>query len=131
MEQTSPEPTTAVLPPADVVRAAFAAYNRGALDEGFAYLAPDVEWMIPEQSLEAGVHRGHDEMRILLESEFEAFSSIQREPIDLQTWGNRVVGTISARMRGRLSGIELEMKARWMFTVDEGRIVRAETVPAC
>jgi ketosteroid isomerase-like protein len=128
MEQTSPEPRTAVLPPADVVRAAFAAYNRGALDEGFEYLAPDVEWEIPEMALDAGVHRGHDEMRLLLESEFEAFSQIRREPIELQTWGNRVVGIVAARMRGRMSGIELEMRTRWMFTVHAGRIVRAESL---
>jgi ketosteroid isomerase-like protein len=128
MEQVTPEPETAVLPPADVVRAAFAAYNRGALDEGFRYLDPDVEWRIPEISLEAGVHRGHGQMRRLLESEFEAFSRIEREPVELEERGNRVVGVIVGRMRGRMSGVELEMRARWAFTVRAGLIVRAEAI---
>ncbi|HEY1275426.1 MAG TPA: nuclear transport factor 2 family protein [Thermoleophilaceae bacterium] len=125
MEAMTPEPKTAVLPPADVVRAAFAAYNRGALDEGFAYLSPDVEWEIPEQSLNAGVHRGHAQFMRLLESEFEAFSEIHRDPVELEERGCRVTGIIAARMRGRLSGIELELRAPWVFTVCAGQIVRA------
>jgi ketosteroid isomerase-like protein len=119
----------AVLAPPDVVRAAFGAYNRGALDETERYVAADVEWIIPESALHPGTIRGAGELRRLMDSEFEAFSEIRREPLELaEDRQGRVRATIKARMRGRSSGIELEMAAPFAFTVSEGRIVRAEAL---
>jgi ketosteroid isomerase-like protein len=113
--------------PADVVRAAFGAFNRRALDEGAVYLSPDVEWHLPESVLNPSVVRGVDALRGLLEAEFEAFSEVRRDPVELEEdEDGRVVGTISARMRGRASGIELEERAPYVFTVCRGRIARGE-----
>ncbi len=113
--------------PADVVRAAFGAFNRRALDEGALYLSPDVEWHLPESVLNPAVVRGVDALRGLLEAEFEAFSEVRRDPVELEEdEDGRVVGTISARMRGRASGIELEERAPYAFTVRRGRIARGE-----
>lgn len=114
--------------PADVVRAAYAAYNRGAFDEIARHVDPDVEWQVPESALTPGTIRGAAELRELIASELEAFSEIRREPLELEERGDRVVGTIGAHMRGRLSGIELELTARYAFTVRAGRIVRAEAL---
>ncbi len=111
----------------DVVRAAFGAFNRRALDEGALYLSPDVEWHLPESVLNPSVVRGVDALRGLLEAEFEAFSEVRRDPVELEEGEEgRVVGTISARMRGRASGIELEERAPYVFTVRRGRIARGE-----
>ncbi len=113
--------------PADVVRAAFRAFNRRALDEGALYLSPDVEWHLPESVLNPSAVHGVDELRGLLEAEFEAFSEIRREPVELEEDEcGRVVGTVSARMRGRASGIELEERSPYAFTVRGGRITRGE-----
>ena len=113
--------------PADVVRAAFRALNRRALDEGALYLSPDVEWHLPESVLNPSVVRGVDALRGLLEAELEAFSEVRRDPVELEEdEDGRVVGTISARMRGRASGIELEERAHYVFTVRRGRIARGE-----
>ena len=113
--------------PVDVVRAAFGAFNRRALDEGALYLSPDVEWHLPESVLNPSVVRGVDALRGLLEAEFEAFSEVRRDPVELEEGEEgRVVGTISARMRGRASGIELEERAPYVFTVRRGRIARGE-----
>ena len=74
----------------------------------------------------SAVH-GVDELRGLLEAEFEAFSEIRREPVELEEDEcGRVVGTVSARMRGRASGIELEERSPYAFTVRGGRITRGE-----
>jgi len=124
---TSPE--AGILAPADVVRAAFGAYNRGAFDQTARYLATDVEWVVPETILNPGVIRGADELRRLIEAEYEAFSEVRREPLELtEEQGGRVLGTVRARIRGRLSGIELERVAPFAFTVRDGRIVRAEAL---
>jgi ketosteroid isomerase-like protein len=115
--------------PVDVVRAAFGAFNRRALDEGSRYLAPDVEWRVPESVLNPSVVHGFDELRGLLEAEFEAFSEVRREPLELeQDDEGRVVGTISSHVRGRASGIELEYDASYAFTVCAGRIARGEAL---
>jgi ketosteroid isomerase-like protein len=118
---------SARLAPADVVRAAYAAYNRGELEESRRYLAPDVEWILPPSALHGEVLRGPDALLHELKSEREAFSQIRREPVELEECGERVVGVVAASMRGRLSGIELEQRAPHVFTVRDGQIVRAET----
>jgi ketosteroid isomerase-like protein len=115
------------LAPADVVRAAFGAFNRRALDEGAMYLSPEVEWHVPESVLNPPVVRGVDGLRQLMEHEFEAFSEIRREPVELEEDDRgRVVGTISSRVRGRASGIELVQDDPYEFIVEDGRIARGE-----
>ena len=128
METLVLDPPAARLAPVDIVRAVYAAYNRGELDEGRRYLAPELEWILPASTLHGEVLRGPDELLRVLESEFEAFSRIRREPLELEERGERVVGVVVASMRGRLSGIELEQRVRLAFTVRDGLIVRAETL---
>ena len=117
------------LPPAEVVRAAYAAYNRGALDELGVYVASDVDWHVPQSALYSGPIRGVQELLELLRSELDAFSEIRREPLELEERGENVVGTIGARLRGRSSGVVLEVSARYAFTVRDGRIAAAEPLP--
>jgi ketosteroid isomerase-like protein len=127
METKAPEATATPLAPADVVRAAFAAYNRGALDESRRYLAPDLEWVLPPSALHGHVLRGPDALVRLLRSEFEAFSRISREPLELEENGDRVVGLVAEHARGRASGVELQRHVKHSFVVRDGLIVRAET----
>ena len=115
--------------PVEVGRAALGAFNRRALDEGSLYLTPDIEWHVPESALNPSVVHGVDELRDLLEAEFEAFSEVRREPGELEEDDEgRVIGTISSRVRGRASGIELEYDEDYAFTVCAGRIARGEAL---
>jgi ketosteroid isomerase-like protein len=120
--------SAARLAPADVVRATFAAYNRGELEESRRYLASDLEWVLPPSALHGEVLHGPDALLHEFKSELEAFSRIQREPLELEERGDQVVGVVAASMRGRLSGLGLEQRAPHVFTVRDGRIVRAETL---
>ena len=126
MQTQALDPPAARLAPADVVRAAFAAYNRGALDEGRRYLAPDLQWILPPTALHSDVVYGPDAFLRVLKSEFEAFSQVRREPLELEEDGDRVLGVVASRVRGRVSGIELEERSLHAFTVRDGRILRAE-----
>jgi len=128
METKVLERPAARLAPADVVRAAFAAYNRGALDESRRYLAPDLQWILPPSALHSDVVYGPDAFVRVLESEFEAFSEIRREPLELEERGDRVLGIVASHVRGRASGIELDDRTAHAFTVRNGQIVRAEPV---
>lgn len=126
METKAPEHPATRLAPAEVVRAAFAAYNRGALDESREYLAPDVEWVLPPSALHGEVLRGQDALVRVLQSEFEAFSRIRREPLELEEEGECVVGIVAEHARGRASGVELGQRVHHSFLVRDGLIVRAE-----
>jgi ketosteroid isomerase-like protein len=130
METLVLDPPAARLAPVEVVRAAYAAYNRGELDEERLHLSPELEWILPPTALHGEVLRGPDELLSVLESELEAFSSIRREPLELEQRGDRVVAVVAVSMRGRLSGIELEGQSRLAFTVRGGLIVRAEPAAA-
>ena len=125
MATKAPERTERRLAPVDVVRAAYAAYNRGDLDEGLSYISPDVEWVLPPSALHGDVLHGPDALHHLLRSEYEAFSEIRREPVELEENGEQVVGFVAQHVRGRSSGIELDMRAPYAFTVRDGLIVRA------
>jgi ketosteroid isomerase-like protein len=127
METKAPERNETRLTPAGVVRAAFAAYNRGALEESRRYLAPDLEWVLPPSALYGDVLRGPDALVRLLKSEFEAFSRIHREPLELEEDGECVAGVVVESARGRASGVELARHVHHCFLVRDGRIVRAET----
>jgi ketosteroid isomerase-like protein len=122
------EPPAARLAPADVVRAAYDAYNRGELEESRRYLAPDLEWILPPSALHGEILRGPDALLHEFKSELEAFSRIRREPVELEERGERVVGVVAASMRGRHSGIELQQRVQHVFTVRDGQIARAETL---
>jgi uncharacterized protein len=126
METKAPEHSATRLAPAEVVRAAFAAYNRGELEESRRYLAPDLEWVLPPSALYGDVLRGPDALVRVLRSEFEAFSKIRREPVELTEDGDRVAGVVVERARGRASGVELDRRVRHSFLVRDGLIVRAE-----
>ncbi len=126
METTAPAPPATRLAPAEVVRAAFAAYNRGELEESRRYLAPDLEWVLPPSALYGDVLRGPDALVRLLKSEFEAFSQIRREPLELEEHGECVAGVVAEHARGRASGVELDRHVHHSFLVRDGLIVRAE-----
>jgi ketosteroid isomerase-like protein len=128
MEMQVLETTATRLGPSDVVRAVYAAYNRGELDETRRFLSPDLEWVLPASGLHGEVLRGPDALMHELKSELEAFSHIQREPLELEERGEQVVGVVAASVRGRASGIELQERAPHAFTVRDGLIVRAETL---
>jgi ketosteroid isomerase-like protein len=130
METQVLDSPAARLAPVDVVRAAYAAYNRGELDEGRRYLALDVEWILPSWALHGDVLRGRDAVVRELESEFKAFSRIRRDLVGVRQRGERVLAVVSASLRGRHSGIELQQRTLHAFTVRDGVIVRVEELPA-
>lgn len=130
METQALDTPPAGLAPVEVVRAAYAAYDSGELAEGRRYLDPDVEWVAPSSALRRGVVRGADAVLREIESEREAFSRIRRDVLDPRERGERVLAVVSASLRGRHSGIELEQRTPHVFTVRDGVIVRVEELAA-
>jgi ketosteroid isomerase-like protein len=114
----------------DVVRRVFDASARGDDEEVLALYDPDVEWdgsrsrwyeVLPGEP----VWRGHDALRAFFRRYYEAWENLEHEIGDAVELDDRVVATVTARGRGRASGVEVEWAANvGVFTVRQGRIVK-------
>jgi ketosteroid isomerase-like protein len=95
--------------------------------EVFAELATqDFEYVEPPEWPGAGVHRGLDEYREVLEGFFEALSQMTAEIEETFDAGDRVVVFVRWRARGTSSGAEWEMRPGQVFTLRDGKIAKQE-----
>ena len=105
------------------VRATFDAFNRCDFDAAIAFMHPDVELV------RAGVEqplRGVEQVRSWMEP--NAFESQVIQPVDITVSGSKVLVFTNTKARGASSGIEVEIDAWNVFTVDDDlRLTRAET----
>jgi ketosteroid isomerase-like protein len=106
------------------VRATFDAFNRGDYDEAVAFMHTDVELVRP--GVQPPLH-GVEEVRAWMEP--SAFEYQVIEPIEITVAGpNKVLAYTNTRARGAGSGIEMEIDAWSVITVDDqSRVTRVET----
>ncbi len=105
----------------ELVRKATEAFSRGDLDGLLENWAPDalVDWS-NSGGLEAGVYRGHAEIRAFAERFLEAFDGFRIEledPIEVEE-GLLIVENV-AYMRGR-HGVEVHARSAWLITIRDG-----------
>ena len=106
----------------DRLRRAYEAFNRGDFDTAVEIAHPDVVFVPPGNQ---GDLRGAEAFRRWMEP--DAFESQVIEPLEFQVAGNRVLVRQHATGRGAGSGIELEVTAMTLWTLDEdGRVTRLE-----
>jgi ketosteroid isomerase-like protein len=122
----------------EVVQRAFEIFNRyrgtdltrDDRDRAFAAFAelatPDFEYAEPPEWPGAGIHRGLDQYREVLEGFFEALSQMTAEIEEIFDADNQVVVFVRWQARGTASGAEWEMKPGQVFTLREGKIARQE-----
>jgi ketosteroid isomerase-like protein len=104
------------------IRRGFAAYNRRDLDGWLGEWAPDVvvDWS-NARSFDAGVYRGHDEIRAFAERFFAAFDEVRYEiedPLEVRD-GLFLVENV-AYLRGR-DGIEVQARSAFLITIEDGQ----------
>lgn len=113
----------------EIVRRSVEAFARGELDAFLAAHDPNVEWRTAADEPEQQIYRGCEGLRRLAADiseawvdrfddvmEFEAF-------IDLGDW---VVVPWTARVRGRGSGVPVDLSETYAVRVDGDRIVRVD-----
>jgi ketosteroid isomerase-like protein len=105
------------------VRATFDAFNRGDYDAAVAFMHPDVEFRrVGAQPPLCGA----DQVRAWMEP--SAFEYQVVELSDITVAGNKVLVLTNTKARGASSGIEVEVEAWNVFTVDDDLLLtRAET----
>jgi ketosteroid isomerase-like protein len=107
---------------AEVVRSAFAAYNRRDLDGVLEDWAPDgvVDWS-RSRGFDAGVFRGHDEIRAFWRRLLDAFEEVRVEIEDLLAVEEGVLLVENvAYLRGR-DGIEVEARSAIVIERRDGQ----------
>ena len=115
----------------ELVRAAYAAFNRGDYDAVAAALHPEVEWHPYLGGLERSVYRGQDAIRVMWSSIQEGFGGTLRIelPEVVDCGGEQVVVVIEARGTGSGSGAEVQQRWAQLVTVRDGLVFRVEPYP--
>jgi ketosteroid isomerase-like protein len=113
----------------EIVRRSMKAFSRGDLNAFLAALDPDIEWRTAADEPNPQTYGGHDGIRRFVAEISEAwegrFDDLMEfdDFVDLGGW---VVVPWTARLRGRRSGIEVEVHETYAVRVEEGGIVRVD-----
>ncbi len=106
----------------EIVRRTTDAYNRHDLDGIVAHWAPDavLDWS-NSRGLEAGVYRGHDEIRAFTQRFLTTWAEVRLElgePIEAAD--DVLVVENVTYLRGR-DGIETQARSAWVLTFRDGQ----------
>jgi ketosteroid isomerase-like protein len=107
----------------EIVRAGFAAYNRGDLDAMLESYDPDVEFV----TLLLGNHHGKDALRGLYEENRTAVLGYRLDPEEVIDGDDKVIAVVQMGGAGRVSQIGLGDLLAFFFTIKNGLIVRQQT----
>ena len=111
----------------DTVRRTLAAYEAGDVETMLSFMDPNGElYSAIIGGAEGKVYRGHAGFRSWFAETQVAFEALSTELTEFRDLGDRVLGFGRVRARGRESGVELDSATGWLFTLREGKIVRAE-----
>jgi ketosteroid isomerase-like protein len=109
----------------EIVKAAFAAYNRGDLDALTQFYDPDVIF----EMLFLGTRHGNEAIRRLYEENRNTLSGYAIGPTELIDAGDKVVAVVRVSGVGPASQIAMEDRDRFalLVTINNGRAVRQQS----
>jgi ketosteroid isomerase-like protein len=115
----------------DIVRDQYEATNERDFPRAMSHYAEDVELVVhPEASLERGTFSGREEVGGWFGRWFGAFEPGYRFEIEeARDLGGVILLVASHHGRGRTSGAEVHGQVAYLYTVRDGKIVRAEFYP--
>jgi ketosteroid isomerase-like protein len=113
-----------------LVKSAVDAWNRGDIARFASHASESVVWVEvagrPEGAGRGELY-GRERMRRSLESLFDVWESYELRPeqiVDLDD--GRVLAIVREIARGRASGVEVDSRWGYVFTIEAGEIVRVE-----
>jgi ketosteroid isomerase-like protein len=113
----------------EVVRSSFEAFARGAFADAFSSYDPGTEWCTAVDEPDQRTYRGLAALNAFVESLAEPWVDRFGATMEFEGFidgGDWVVVPWSAQVRGRGSGISIEISETYAVRVHEGRIVRVE-----
>lgn len=108
------------------VRQLIDAFNRGDLDTGLAFLAPDVVWHDQRELPDAWIHHGHDDVRAHLLSVAEDMAGYRVEVRNAREMGGQMLMRAVISARGRGTGVPVQRDAVIVCTVAARQIQRVQ-----
>lgn len=108
----------------ELIRAGFAAHNRGDLDALVEVYDPDVVF----ETLLLGTHRGNEAIRLIYEENQKTLSGYDVVPVELIESGDQVVAVAEVKGVGPVSQIAMADRDRFafLFTINNGRVIREQ-----
>ena len=82
-----------------ILRAAYAAFNRGDIDAAVQSLAPDIDWTEPTEFPGGGSYHGRDGAKKYLTNSRASVAEVISEPEQFIPAGDRIVVFVYARVR--------------------------------
>jgi ketosteroid isomerase-like protein len=113
----------------ETLRAGLAVINTGEIDRILEFVHPEFEVTVPKElSAEPDTYRGHDGLRRYFETFQEAMDDIH---FDVERFwdagGERVVASFRLTARGKQTGIPVEQRAVFVWSLREGQAIAVRT----
>ncbi len=109
----------------EIVRRIYRAWGKGRPEEARDLLDPDIEWVNPPDAVEPGTRRGLEDFTAALAMVTDTFDQPDLEIEEFLEAGEQVVIVIGVlRGHGQSSGIAVERRQGYVWTIRGGRAVR-------
>ena len=114
----------------EIVRRAYAAFNRRDFDTALEAVDPNIEWHQITQFPDRAVYRGREEMRQRFWSEqlVEQFGDFRIEVEEFIDAGDHVVMIGQVIGHGSASGLDFRLRVVNVLELRDGRVIRAYDV---
>jgi ketosteroid isomerase-like protein len=112
----------------EIVRAVYDCWRRGDFRATVNKVAPDFEWKQVHGVVEPGSHVGSDAGRAL-RSIFEIYEDLRVEAEEYVDAGDTIVVVARAHGTARGSGLHMDQRLAFVWTVREGKPVQMEQYP--
>jgi ketosteroid isomerase-like protein len=112
----------------ELVRSIYESFNRRDWDAAFRAADPDFEFSI-ERGPNAGVHRGREVVKGVLEDQASAFDLWVVEPEEFFERDDLVVAFVRFRLRPKGSNAEFEIRIGNLWTIRDGNAVSVRGFP--
>ncbi len=107
----------------ELVKAGFAAHNRGDLDALVEFYDPEVVF----ETLLLGIRHGNEAIRLIYEENQKTLSGYTVDPVELIDSGDQVVAVAQVNGVGPVSQIAMDGdQFAFLFTIKDGRCVREQ-----
>ena len=93
-----------------ILRAAYAAFNRGDIDAAVQYLDPNIDWTEPTEFPGGGSYRGREGAKQYLTNSRASVAEVISEPEQFIPAGDRIVVFVYARVRPKDSSTWQEVR---------------------
>jgi ketosteroid isomerase-like protein len=110
-----------------IIRDAALAFQRGRLDAWLDYWADDVDYRAAEGAVDdRGPLHGKAALRAYVQDWLDGFDNFKNEPVEILEAGeDKVVAVHRVSGTAKQSGVETEMSYAAVYTIRDGKVIRA------